>query len=327
MEFGLQVAGMEWAKLKDVAQTAEGLGFQALLVPDHLVWEGPERQLNAQQIVYDAMTTVAVLAEATKKVRIGHLVLCNLFRHPAITAQALTALDRLSNGRLIAGLGTGWTKTEFDMSGIPYPDIGTRLDMLDEALTCIRSLWTQEKTSFAGKHYQFTDAIHHPKPQQQPHPPILLGGGGKGLLRIAAKHADIVNIISEAGKPGYIALGNIAKLTNDSFRAKIHFLREEAKRHGRDGSKIQISNVIFTTMITDSPAATKATAEGMAPMFNTTPEGMLQSPMALIGTPEECAAELRRRIRDWELSQVIFSFPGEDTARKLAAITKEATRP
>jgi probable F420-dependent oxidoreductase len=318
MEFGLQLAGMEWPQLKDVAQAAEGLGYQALLVPDHIVAEGPERQFNPQQILYDAMVEVAVLAEATKTVRIGHLVLCNLFRHPVITAQGLTALDRLSNGRLIAGIGTGWTEREFKMTGIPFPDIATRLRMLDEALTCIRSLWTHAETTFAGEFYQLQDAILWPKPAQQPHPPILLGGGGKGLLRVAAKHADIVNIISDAGKPGYISLQNVAKLTDDSFRAKIRFLREAAMHHGRDGKAIQISNVIFTTMITDSPEATQSMAAGMAPMFNTTPEGLRHSPMALIGTPEECVVEMRRRIREWDLSQVIFSFTGEENMRTLA---------
>jgi probable F420-dependent oxidoreductase len=261
---------------------------------------------------------VAVLAEATKKARIGHLVLCNLFRHPAITAQSLMSLDRLSEGRLIAGLGTGWTESEFRMSGMPFPEIGVRLQMLDEALTCIRSLWTKQETTFTGEFYQLRDAILWPKPVQQPHPPILLGGGGRGLLRVAAKHADIVNIISDAGKPGYVSLANIAKLTNESFRAKVRFVREEAQQHGRDGGAIKISNAVFSTVITDSPAATQAMAEGMAPMFNTTAEAMLQSPMALIGTPEQCVAELQRRQREWDVSQVIFSFVGEDVMRRLA---------
>lgn len=317
MEFGLQVASMEFPRLRDVAQAAEGLGYGVLFVPDHIISEGPEKQFNPQQIMYDAMIQVAVLAEATKKVRVGHLVLCNLFRHPVITAQALVALDHLSNGRLIAGLGTGWTAREFKMTGLPFPDISTRLRMLDEAVTCIRSLWTNERTNFVGEFYKFEDAVLAPKPVQ-PQPPILLGGGGKGLLRVAAKHADIVNIISDAGKPGYIALQNVAKLTDDSFRSKISFLRDEARRHDRDGKKIQISNVIFTNIITDSPEATRSMAEGMAPMFNTTPEGMLHSPMALIGTPDECIAELKRRIREWDLSQVVFSFPGEDNMRRLA---------
>jgi probable F420-dependent oxidoreductase len=318
MEYGLQLASMEFAKLRDVAQAAEGLGYGVLFVPDHIISEGPEHQFDPQQIMYDAIVQVAVLAEATKKVRIGHLVLCNLFRHPVITAQSLTALDQLSNGRLIAGLGSGWMEREFKMTGLPYPDITTRLRMLDEALTCIRSLWTRDETTFKGEFYNFDGAVMFPKPAQSPHPPILLGGGGKGLLRVAAKHADIVNIISDAGKPGYIALQNVAKLTNDSFRSKIQFLRAEAHRLGRDGKAIQISNVIFTTMLTDSPEATKSIAEGMAPMFGMTAEGMLQSPMALIGTPDECIAELQRRIRDWELSQVVFSFAGQGTMRKLA---------
>lgn len=318
MEFGLQLAGLEWAQLRDVAQAAEELGFQALLVPDHIVAEGPERQFDPHHLSYDAMVVVAALSAATKMARIGHLVLCNLFRHPVITAQGLTSLDRLSGGRLIAGLGTGWTEREFRMTGIPFPDIGTRLRMLDEALSCIRSLWTREETTFPGEFYQLRDAILWPKPVQQPHPPILLGGGGRGLLRVAAKHADIVNIISDAGKPGYISLANVAKLTDESFRAKVRFLREEAQRHGRDGRAIQISNVIFTTLLTDSPAATQSVAEGMAPMFNTTPEGLLHSPMALVGTPEQCIAELKRRGREWELSQVIFSFAGEDAMRRLA---------
>ncbi len=318
MEFGLQLAGLEWSQLRDTAQAAEELGFQTLLVPDHIVAEGPERQINRAHLSYDAMVVVAVLAEATKKVRIGHLVLCNLFRHPVITAQGLMSLDHLSGGRLIAGLGTGWTESEFRMSGIPFPEIGPRLRMLDEALTCIRSLWTREETSFSGEFYQLRDAILSPKPIQQPHPPILLGGGGRGLLRIAAKHADIINIISDAGKPGYVSLANVAKLTDESFRNKVRFVRQEAHRNGRDPHAIQISNVVFSTVLTDSPAATQAMAEGMAPMFNTTAEGMLQSPMALIGTPEQCIEELQRRRLEWDVSQVVFSYAGADVMRRLA---------
>jgi probable F420-dependent oxidoreductase len=252
------------------------------------------------------MIMVAVIAEATKRTQVGHLVLCNLFRHPAITAQSLASLDQLSSGRLVAGLGTGWTEREFKMTGLPFPDITTRLRMLDEALTCMRSLWSKDETSFAGEFYRLDGCILWPKTVQQPAPPILLGGGGKGLLRVAAKHADVVNIISDAGKPGYIKLENVAKLTDDAFTSKVKFLRDEATRHGRDGTKIRISNMIFTIILTDSPAATRATVEGMAPMFNTTPEGMLRAPLALIGTPDECIAELKRREREWDVSQVLF---------------------
>ena len=318
MEYGLSLSNMEFPQLREMAQFAEEVGFDAILIPDHIVSEGPERQFDPHHLSWDPMVQVAVIAEATKKVRVGHLVLCNLFRHPAITAQSLTTLDHLSGGRLIAGLGTGWTEREFQMTGIAFPEIGTRLRMLDEALGCIRSLWTQDETTIAGEFYQFRDAVLWPKPVQRPHPPVLLGGGGKGLLRVAAKHGDIVNIISDAGRPGYIKMANVAKLTDDSFRAKVRFLRDAAREHGRDAGAIRISNAIFSLVITDTPAATLSMAEGMAPVFNMTPEGLLYSPLALIGTPEQCIAELRRRRSEWELSQVTFPFAGEEILRRLA---------
>ena len=319
MEWGLQIVNMEWARVRDVAQAAEGLGFNLITFPDHIVFEGPEGQYDPQHLSYDAMMVAAVTAEATKKIRIGHLVLSNLFRHPAITAQSLMSLDQLSGGRLVAGLGTGWTATEFRMTGMPYPEIGVRLQMLDEALTCIRSLWTNERTTFAGTHYRFEDAILWPKPVQKPHPPILLGGGGKGLLRLAAKHADMLNLISEVGTKGKITFENIKKFDEDRFRAKVDFVRAEAKRHGRDPGAVRISNAIFTLILTDSPAATRATAEGMAPMFGLSPDDVLRTPLALIGTPEQCVAELKRRQRDWDVTQVIFSGGAEQHIKRLAA--------
>lgn len=318
MEFGLQLNNIEWPRAKDIAREAEEIGFDTLLVPDHLVYETVDKQFDPHHRAYDAMVFVAVLAEATKRVKLGHLVLCNLFRHPAVTAQSLASLDTLSGGRTYAGLGTGWTEREFRMTGIPYPDIATRLRMLDEAITCMKSLWANEQTTYRGEFYQLNEAILWPKPVQQPHPPILVGGGGRGLLRLAAKHADVINIISDAGKPGYISVAQIAKLTDASFREKIRFVREEAKKNGRDPKAIRISNVIFSLVLTDSEKATRAAAEGMAPIFGTTPELILLSPMSLIGTPEQCAAELRRRAREWEVSQFVFSFTDEATMRRLA---------
>ena len=130
MEFGVQIANLEWTQLKDMAQAAEGLGFGWITIPDHIVYEGPEKQADLSHLSYDAMVRAAVILEATKKVRVGHLVLCNLFRHPVVTAQSLMSLDRLSNGRVFCGIGSGWTESEFRMTGIPYPDITTRLRML-----------------------------------------------------------------------------------------------------------------------------------------------------------------------------------------------------
>jgi alkanesulfonate monooxygenase SsuD/methylene tetrahydromethanopterin reductase-like flavin-dependent oxidoreductase (luciferase family) len=206
----------------------------------------------------------------------------------------------------VCGIGTGWTETEFRMTGIPYPDVTTRLRMLDEALTIITMLWTQERTTFAGEFYRLEDAVLHPKPAAPL--PILLGGGGRGLLRLAAKHADYINLISDAGKPGYISLAEIARMTDEAFAEKVRFIRAETARRGRPERAVKISNVAFTTFITDSDAATTSMCDAMAGFLGLPAELVPRSPLALIGTPEACIAELRRRAKDWEVEQFIFSI-------------------
>src|SRR5258708_7718399 len=267
MEFGVQLGGLEPAQYRAHAQTAEALGYGLIVFPDHLVNEGPDKQLDVKSRAFDHIVMAASVIEATKKIRVGHLVLCNLFRHPSITAQSLMTLDQLSGGRLVAGLGSGWTETEFKMSGIPFPPITERLRMLDAAIAVILSLWKNDRTTFDGEFYHLKDAILWPKAIQQPHPPIILGGGGKGLLRIAAKYADYINIIPEAGKRGHISL-EVVKRTNDkSFREKVSFVRDEVKPLGRKPDAVKISNFVFATIISESKEATRKTAEVMAPVF------------------------------------------------------------
>ncbi len=305
MDFGLQLGWVEFDRLRDLAQTAEGLGFRSVYFPDHLLAEGPEKQAMGVP-AFDPMMQAAVVAGATSKVRIGHLVLCNLFRHPAVTARSLATLDQMSGGRMVAGLGSGWTETEFRMTGIPFPEIGPRLRMLDEALTCIRGLWGEAPFSHEGEFYRFREASLVPRPVQA-RPPILLGGSGKGLLRIAARHADVVNIVSETGRAGYIAIANAIKLSDDTFRKKVDFLRAEAARAGRAGTAIRMSALIFTAQLTESRAEAQAAVEGMAAMFGVPAAALLESPLFLVGTPEDCIAELRRRRQAWDLSEVVLS--------------------
>jgi alkanesulfonate monooxygenase SsuD/methylene tetrahydromethanopterin reductase-like flavin-dependent oxidoreductase (luciferase family) len=192
------------------------------------------------------------------------LVLCNPFRHPVITAQSLVTLDHVSNGRSLVGIGAGWTETEFRMTGIPFPPIAERLAMLDESLICMQSLWANERTDFAGKYYQLREAILWPKPIQQPHPPILLGGGGNGLLRLAAKHADYLNIISPLGKLGRMSVDGLRRMNDEVFRERVEFVRTEAKRIGRDPKAIKISNVMLLFMLVDTEDAARQTLAAVA---------------------------------------------------------------
>jgi probable F420-dependent oxidoreductase len=317
MRFGLQIGHMEIGRLHDVAQAAEGQGFGAIYFPDHLVAEGPERQRMGVPS-WDCMIQASIAAQATKKARVGHLVLCNLFRHPAVTAQSLATLDHLSGGRAVVGLGSGWTETEFRMTGIPFPPIGPRLRMLDEALTCIKGLWSGSPFTHEGEFYRFREAELVPSAVQKPHPPILLGGGGKGLLRIAAKHADVLNIISEVGKVGYISMAGAARLNDDAFRSKVDFVRAEAARCGRDPKAIEISNVCFTVFLADSAQASQAMREGTAGMLGGTPDTVARAPMALIGSPDEVIQEIRRRAREWDVKELVVPLQDEGLAARFA---------
>jgi probable F420-dependent oxidoreductase len=306
MEFGLQINGPDLVQGRDIAQTAEALGFRTIYFPDHLVLEGPERQQHGTP-AYDPMVQAAVVATATKRVRVGQLVLCNLFRHPAVTARSIATIDELSHGRAVLGLGSGWTESEFAMTGIDFPPIGPRLRMLDEALTCIRGLWGDAPFSFEGEFYRFRDASLTPRPVQKPHPPIILGGSGKGLLRIAAKHADVVNIVSETGKQGYISLAQAAKLTDESFREKIRFLHGEAAAAGRDPKAVRVSGMIATLAVTESRDDARGMAGAIAGMFGVPTELILTSPLFLVGPADDLVTELRRREREWGLGEVIIA--------------------
>ena len=319
MRFGIQLGiGLsEISRLRDAAQMVEDLGYDVVYFPDHLVLEGPERQ-RVDGPAFDSMAMATIAAQATRRVRIGHMVLCNLFRHPAITAQSLATLDHLSSGRALAGLGTGWTETEFRMSGIPFPPIDERLRMLDESLACIRGLWGDAPFTHDGEFFRFRDADLTPRPLQRPHPPIVLGGGGRGLLRVAARHADVLNLISEVGRRGYISMAGAAKLDDDAFRAKIDFVRSEAERIGRDPQAIEISNFAFTMMLCDSAEAARATREGMAAFLDTTPDAVARAPMVLIGTAEEMIAEVRRRAIEWEVRELVFQFQDEAVVKHFA---------
>ncbi len=307
MEFGIQIFGKDLNELRDLAQAAEQLGYDLLLLPDHIVYEQMGGQYDPHTNSWDQMIALAMVFEATKKIRAGHLVLCNLFRHPVITAQSLTTLDHLSGGRLVAGLGTGWTEREFRMTGIPFPPIGPRLKMLDEALTVIRSLWTQEQTTLDGEFYKLKDAILWPKPVQRPHPPILLGGSGRGLLRIAGKHAAMVNIISEVGSASRIEIKNVAKATEDAFKEKVRYVREEAVKNGRKPDSVGVSSMLAVVMLTNSPQEAEPMAAAIAQGMGMPAAQLLRAPMALVGTPEQCVAELRRRVRECGVSQFIFA--------------------
>jgi F420-dependent oxidoreductase-like protein len=201
MRYGLKLSqNATIDQLRGVWRVADEAGFDHCWCMDHLATLGPRDDGQ----IFEAWTLLAGMAVATSRTRIGCMVTGNTYRHPALLAKAAVTVDHLSGGRLEFGLGAGWAENEHTMLGLPFGTRGDRADWLQEACEVIRSLWTQQRTSFAGTHYKLTEAVAEPKPVQQPYPPIWIGGSGpQRTLRITARYADVWN--AAGGSPDQVA--------------------------------------------------------------------------------------------------------------------------
>lgn len=225
LRFGLRLPqdGTDFGELRDIAQAAEQLGYDALWLFDHF-YHFP---FIGNRSVLEPWTLMSVLAGATSTIRLGTLVLCNGYRPPALLAKMAATLDVLSGGRLEFGYGAGWHQEEFGGYGYDFPSVATRIRQMEEGLTVIKQLWSTERATFHGKHYQLDAAICEPKPRQSPHPPITVGGGGEQmLLRAVARHADIWNYFPTP---------------LPEFEHKTHVLEQHCRDLGRDPQTLERS--------------------------------------------------------------------------------------
>ncbi|MBI4514949.1 MAG: TIGR03560 family F420-dependent LLM class oxidoreductase [Deltaproteobacteria bacterium] len=215
IRFGIQTGqqGIDWAQMLDLWQRADAWGYDSLWNFDHFypIFVDPEGPC------LEGWTTLSALAHATTRARIGHLVNGNTYRHPCLTAKMAATLDHISGGRFNLGIGAGWFELEHRSFGIDFKSVRGRLEALDEACRIIRGMLTQPKTTLHGKHYSVTDAMCMPRPLQQPHPPIMIGGTGeKVLLKLVATHADMWNAGASAERMG--ALIEVLKRHGDKVR-------------------------------------------------------------------------------------------------------------
>lgn len=174
-------------ELRQVWRTADESGFDSLWLFDHLVPMGRTRAGD----IFEAWTLLAAMAELTTNVRIGTIVTGNVYRQPGLLAKMAVTVDHLSHGRLIMGLGAGGDDLADPMYGLPSRPAVERIERLDEACQVLRLLWTQESSTFHGRHYRLEQAVAEPKPVQRPGPPLLIGSSGERYgLRVVARHAD-----------------------------------------------------------------------------------------------------------------------------------------
>jgi len=299
--FGIQLsqplAGLSWA---ESARKAEDLGFSTLFLPDHF---------GDQLAPIPAMMAAA---DATTTLNVGALVFDNDYKHPVVMAKEIATIDQLSGGRVEFGLGSGWMKSDYDESGIPYDAPKVRVERFFEGVEIIKGLWSDEPVNFSGEHYTITALNGLPKPARAGGPPLLIGGGAPRMLRFAGAHADIVGVnpsIHSGAIDGEAARDGAA----DRFDQKLQWVREGA---GDRFDDIELNVLVFLAQITDDPTGV---AEMMAPLFGTTPDLMAEAPLALFGTEDGICETIEARRERWGLSYYVFQGDALDTMAPIVA--------
>jgi F420-dependent oxidoreductase-like protein len=278
-----------WPEAREAAQTFDALGFHSVWVCDH-VYGVPAPQLP----IFEAWTELAAVAAVTERVELGTLVTPPFFRNPAVLAKQIATLDQISGGRAFPGFGAGWFAAEFESYGLPFPKTGERLRALDEALTILKGLWTEEKTSFEGRHFRVKDAFCEPKPVRPPR--ILVGGGGERVLMgIAARHADVWNNMA-------VFQGQLAR--------KVDALRRRCDELGRDFDTLEVSQQCTVVIAQDETTAKEHLAK--AGKVYGGHMGAALAEHGIWGTPERVIDCIERH-RTLGCSLFVIEFFGRDT--------------
>ena len=266
----IEGAQNKWQKAVDIAVLAEELGFDYIWVYDHF----HNVPTPAHEAVFECWTTIAAISQRTSRVRLGQMVGCNSYRNPGLLAKITSTIDVISGGRLDWGIGAGWYENEYKGYGYEFPKPSERIGMLKETVEIVKSMWTNEETTYDGRFYKMSRANCDPKPLQNPHPPVWIGGGGEQLtLRVVAQHADVSNFGSSV----------------DEFIRKREILKGHCKEIGRDEDEIRktISSEVF---IRETEA--EVIAAGNRNIYGGDAEQWRER--ALVGTPEQVSEKIQR---------------------------------
>lgn len=263
---------------RDEIRRIEDLGFSSICVSDHLTngW------------AMDPLTAMTVAAEATTTLRVLSGVLCNDFRHPVLLHKSLANLDVFSGGRVEIGLGAGWLRDDHDAAGLPFDPAGTRVDRLAEAVEVIQGLFGDRPLTYAGKHYRVTELDGLPKPVQRPHPPLMIGGGGPRVLRLAGRAADIVGINPRLG-PGVDPADAVADLGPQQVARKVRWARDAAESAGRDPGRLEFQLSMLEVRVNHGGLEHRSISSLTAAAD---PQALAASPAVLRGDVAECVDKL-----------------------------------
>jgi len=281
----------------DGADAAVNAGLEGLWAPDHFML-GP----HAEE--FEVWTLLAALAERTDDVDLGPLVGSITYRNPALLAKMATTVDILSEGRVRLGLGAGWHAEEHRAYGYDFPDVGTRIDMLEEGLQIVKSMFTEDEPTFNGDHYSIDGALNNPKPVQDPHPPIVIGGAGPRMLRLTAKYADEWNVEISGRARG------------PPIEFKANKLDEYLEAEGRHPGAVERSWLAHV-LVRETEAEVQAVADDVFPLPWGEEDDMddqIEGPAdarekgdMLVGTPEQIAEQIAE-VRDLGFTKLQLMF-------------------
>ena len=292
LHFGVTVPQIKrpWVATAESSRVFESLGFDSLWVCDHLY--GPQ---SPQLPILEAWSTLAAMAAITERVELGTLVTPAGMRNPAQLGKMIASIDNIAGGRVIAGLGGGWMPREFTDFGMPFLSTRDRLGQLAETVQLLRRMWgSEDETTFEGRFVQTDQVVCQPKPPRNI--PILIGGAGEKItLRIVAEHADMWNNLA-----GH----------QDNLAHKLDVLKSHCDEVDRDFGELTISQQCLVTI-----ARTSEEAEPMAQRASKIFGGHLGDPlgpMAITGTPEQCAERIEQHV-DLGCTMFMIEFFGKDT--------------
>lgn len=286
--FGVQIGGSFTPEsFVATARRAEELGYSTLYFPDHFI----DTELAP-------LVAMASAAGATENLRVGALVFDNDYKHPAILAKEIATLDVLSGGRAVLGIGAGWMEVDYTALGIPYDRPGVRIARLEEGLAIIKGCFGADAFSFDGEHYSVTDYQGIPKPAQAKLP-ILIGGGGKKVLRLAGREADIVGINPNM-KAGAVTSDAVSDSLAEMVDQKVGWIKEGA---GSRFDDLELQIRYFLASITDNR---KGLAEAVAPGFGISPDEALDAGIALVGTVDEVCDLMETRRDRWNVNDAVI---------------------
>lgn len=292
--FGLFLLPNDVREAVTAARRAEDDGYYSISVNDHFYspFGGPR---TPQLECFSVLTAMAMV---TRRVKLAPAVVAASFRSPALLAKCATTLDHASEGRLILGLGAGWQVSEYLAHGYSFPPTAQRVEELAEQLQILKALWTQEQPAFRGKYFSITDGGNMPLPLQQSGPPIMLGGSAPSILKLAAEHATVLNIIppTSNGKDFPNDPAATVRFTMEVMKKKIDALGDLMRANGRQPSDIELGGLLLLGM---SRNQNDSALHDMAMNLGFPDYASAQrSPVALLGTPAEVRDEIARRIED-----------------------------